>query len=264
MTAISDKILSVKTGGLGYVTFNNPERRNAVSLDMWQSVAAVLADFEDDPSVRVIVMRGAGGRSFVSGSDISQFEDLRKSAEQSEVFAKFSSEALKKMSACSKPLIAMIQGYCIGGGVRVAACADIRIASDDAVFGIPAAKLGLGYSFESAEILVGLVGPAFAKEMLFTGRRLSADEALRIGLINGVAPRDSIEAKVAELASEIARNAPLSVRAAKIAVDQAMLAPEKRDMGLVAASIRACFDSQDYAIGRKAFKDKGTPEFTGS
>jgi enoyl-CoA hydratase len=263
MTGATDKILSVKKGALGYLTFNNPDRRNAVSLEMWQSVAAVLTDFEDDPAVRVVIMQGAGGRSFVSGSDISQFDDLRKNAEQSEAFAKFSSAALQKMGALSKPLIAMIQGYCVGGGVRVAACADIRVASGDSVFQIPAAKLGLGYSFESAEVLVSLVGPAFAKEMLFTGRRLSADEALRIGLINRVTPGDQLERTTEELAHEIARNAPLSVRAAKISIDQAVLDPEKRDPALIAGSIRACFDSQDYTIGRKAFKDKTTPEFTG-
>jgi enoyl-CoA hydratase len=264
MTLATDKILGKIVAGIGCLTFNNPERRNAVTVEMWQAVSALLTEFENDSAVRVVVVRGAGGRSFVSGSDITQFEDQRRNAEQSEAFARHSSDALHKLAEFGKPVIAMIQGYCIGGGVRVAGCADIRIAADDAVFAIPAGKLGLGYSFDSAEQLAGLVGPSFAKEMLFTGRRFSADDALRIGLVNHVVPRDRIEAIAMELAGDIARNAPLTLRAAKIAVNQSQLAPEQRDMARVEASIRACFDSRDYAIGRKAFKEKRTPDFTGS
>jgi enoyl-CoA hydratase len=240
MALATDKILGNKTNGIGSVTFNNPERRNAVTLEMWQAVTALLTEYENDPAIRVVVLRGAGGRAFVSGSDITQFEDQRKNAAQSEEFARHSSEALHKLADLTKPVIAMIQGFCFGGGVRVAGCADIRVATDDAVFAIPAAKLGLGYSFDSAEQLAGLVGPAFAKEMLFTGRRLSALVALRIGLVNHVVPCEQIEAMVMELP------------------------PEHRDMARIEAGIRACFDSEDYKIGRKAFKEKRTPEFTGS
>jgi enoyl-CoA hydratase len=264
MESATDKIISEKTDGIGYLTFNNPARRNAVSLDMWRAVSSVLQDFGSDPAIRVVVMRGAGGRAFVSGSDISQFEDQRKNAEASAAFSRHSADALQHMAALSKPLIAMIQGYCMGGGIRVAAAADIRIASELAIFGIPAAKLGLGYSFDSVEKLVGLVGPAITKELLFTGRRVGAQDALRMGLVNQVVPENELEGAVRQLAVEIAQNAPLTIRAAKVAVDQAMTQPGKRDMALVEASIRACFDSQDYAVGRKAFLEKRTPQFTGS
>jgi enoyl-CoA hydratase len=257
-------IIGEKSDGIGFLTFNNPDRRNAMSIEMWRATSSVLHEFENDKSIRVVVMRGAGGKAFVSGSDISQFDDQRKNAEQAAVFAQHSAAALQSMAALSKPLIAMIQGYCIGGGVRVAAAADIRIASERSSFGIPAAKLGLGYSFESAEKLVALVGPAVAKDLLFTGRRVGAQEALNMGLINYVVPDEHLEDAVRNLASEIAQNAPLTIRAAKIAVDQAMRPAALRDMALVEASIRACFDSQDYAIGRKAFQEKQPPRFTGA
>jgi enoyl-CoA hydratase len=257
-------IIAEKADGIGVLTFNNPDRRNAVSLDMWNAISTVLQEFENDASVRVVIMRGAGGKAFVSGSDISQFEDQRKNAEQSALFAQHSSAALLQMATLSKPLLAMIQGYCIGGGIRVAAAADIRIASEQAIFAIPAAKLGLGYSFESVEKLIGLVGPAVVKELLFTGRRVSAVDALRMGLINQVVSDADLEETVRNLALEIAANAPLTIRAVKIAVTQAMLPPANRNMEMVETSIRACFDSQDYAIGRKAFAQKQVPRFTGA
>lgn len=257
-------IISEKADGIGLLIFNNPDRRNAMTLDMWSATSAALGDFETDESVRVVVMRGAGGKAFVSGSDITQFEDQRKNAEQSAAFAQHSADALQRMASFSKPLIAMIQGYCIGGGVRVAAEADIRIASDQSVFAIPAAKLGLGYSFESVEKLVGLIGPGAVKDLLLTGRRVGAPDALRMGLVNMVVPESDLAQAVRDLALEIAGNAPLTIRAVKIAVEQALLPLTSRNMDLVNSSIRACFDSEDYAIGRKAFAQKQTPRFTGS
>ncbi len=257
-------IVSEKADGIGHLIFNNPDRRNAVNIEMWQAISSVLQDFENDASIRVVVMRGAGGKAFVSGSDITQFEDQRKNAEQSAAFSQHSKNALQRMAMLTKPLIAMIQGYCIGGGIRVAAAADIRIASDQSVFAIPAAKLGLGYSFESVEKLVGQIGPGAVKELLFTGRRMNAADALRIGLVNKVVPDADLEATVRDLALEIAANAPLTIRAAKIAVEQAMLSHADRNMELVESSIRACFDSQDYANGRKAFAEKQKPRFTGN
>jgi enoyl-CoA hydratase/carnithine racemase len=264
MKLATDKILAEKTDGIGWLTFNNPERRNAMSLDMWQAVGTVLEDFENDPEVRVVIMRGAGGKSFVAGADISQFEDQRKNAEQAEAYGKISDGAKKRMLSLSKPLIAMIQGFCIGGGLGIATSADIRIASEDSKFGIPAAKLGLAYAFGALEKLVGLVGPSFAKEILFTGRKLDAQEALRIGLVNRIVPVDRLEATVRDMAAEIVTNAPLTVRSAKITIDQVMRDPDKRDMALVEESFRQCFDSKDYAEGRKAFMEKRTPQFTGA
>jgi enoyl-CoA hydratase len=245
------------------LTFNNPDRRNALSLEMWQAIGEVMESFENDSDVRVVVMKGAGGKSFVSGADISQFEDKRKDAEQAALYAKVSESAKKRMVTFGKPLIAMIQGFAIGGGLGVAMNADIRIASEDSQFGIPAAKLGLAYAFDSLEKLVNLVGPAMAKEILFTGRRLNAAEALRVGLVNRVVPVDQLESTVRELAAEIAQNAPLTIRSAKITINQIVRDPDKRDMDLVDASFRACFDSADYANGRKAFMEKRKPEFVG-
>lgn len=263
MTATTDKILSDKADGIGWLTFNNPARRNALSLEMWQAIAEVLTDFENDPEIRVIVLRGAGDKAFVSGADISQFEDQRKNAEQAEAYAKISDSAKKVIDAVRKPMLAMIRGYCVGGGVMMALSADIRIASEDSIYAIPAAKLGLGYSYDSARKLVHVVGPAAAKEILFAGRRMNAQEAHRIGLINQVVPTDRLEEYVREYALEIAGNAPLTLRALKIAVDQALADPAARDMELVEGSIRACFASEDYANGRRAFMEKRKPVFTG-
>lgn len=264
MTEAAERILSEKSNGVGWLTFNNPERRNAMSLDMWRRACSVMDDFESDPSIRVICMRGAGGKAFVSGADISQFEQQRQTPEQVEAYARTTGEARLRIGSVSKPLIAVIQGFCVGGGVALASLADIRIATTGSIFAIPAAKLGIAYSFDSLAQLVSLVGPAFAKEMLFTGRRFSAEEALRAGLVNEVVPESELETSVFHLATNISRNAPLSLRAAKVGIDQLMLDPEKRDLALVESSAQACFDSRDYAIGRRAFMEKRVPEFTGS
>ena len=264
MTSSTEKVLARKEGGVGWLTFNNPERRNAMSIEMWGAVDEILAEFEADPAVRVVVMHGAGGKAFVSGADISQFEDQRKNAEQQEAYARISDSAKRRMTSLDKPLIAMIRGFCIGGGLGVAMSADIRIASDDSQLGIPAAKLGLAYGYDSLKKLVDLVGPALAKEILFTGRRLKADEALRIGLVNRVVSVEALEPTVIELASEIAGNAPLTIRSSKITIDEIVKDAADRDMAKVEASFRACFDSDDYARGRKAFMEKRKPEFTGT
>ncbi|MBM9595483.1 enoyl-CoA hydratase [Roseitranquillus sediminis] len=258
------KVIAEADDGIGWVTFNNPARRNAMSLEMWQLTDAALERFENDPDVRVVVLRGAGDKAFMSGADISQFEDQRKNAEQQEMYAKTSESAKARLAAFGKPLVAMIRGFCIGGGLGVAISADIRIASDDSRFGIPAAKLGLAYGFDSLRKLTGLVGPALAKEILFTGRRLDAEEALRIGLVNRVVPAEQLEATVVELAEEIAGNAPLTIRSTKITVDNVMRDPELREMDKVEASFRDCFDSDDYAEGRRAFMEKRKPNFTGA
>jgi enoyl-CoA hydratase len=263
MTAITDKILSEKSDGIGWLTFNNPARRNAVSMEMWQAIAEVLADFDADPEVRVVVMRGAGDKAFVSGADISQFEDKRKNAEQEALYSKANEAGRRAFDALRKPMIAMIRGFCIGGGVRVALSADLRIAADDAVFAIPAARLGLGYAFESIVKLVNLLGPTTTKDLLFTGRRMDAQEALRLGLVSKVVPVDALEEEVRSYARTIAENAPLTIRAAKIGVDQAMMDADRRDMKLVESSLQDCFNSEDFQNGRRAFMEKRKPVFAG-
>ncbi len=259
----TDKILAEKRDGIGWLTFNNPERRNAMSLEMWSAVGTVVDAFEADDEVRVVVMRGAGDKAFVSGADISQFEEKRANAEAAEEYGRISEAARAKLGGMRKPLIAMIRGFCMGGGLGVAMKADLRIASSDSQFGIPAAKLGLAYAFESLRALVQLVGPAKAKDILFTGRRLPADEALRIGLVDIVVPAEELEGKVNEYCQTIAGNAPLTIASAKFTVQQVIKDPDQRDVETMEELKRICMDSADYAEGRRAFMEKRKPVFTG-
>jgi enoyl-CoA hydratase/carnithine racemase len=263
ITLSTPKILARIEDGIGWLTFNQPEKRNAISLEMWEAVAAAAERFANDPAVRVVVMSGAGGKAFASGADISQFEKMRDSAEAEAKYSATSSLARKRLEALDKPLIAMIQGFCIGGGCATALVADLRITADDGKFGIPAAKLGVAYAYHSLRRLVALVGPAVAKEIMFTGRFLDAAEALRVGLVNRVVPADQLEATVREMAQTMARNAPLSIRASKVAIDQIAGDPALADQARFDALYRACFDSADYAEGRAAFMAKRPPVFTG-
>lgn len=259
----TDKMLAHKTDGVGWMTFNNPERRNAMSLEMWDALTAILDDFAADPDIKVVVMKGAGGKSFVAGADISQFEKHRSSAEAEAAYARTSLEARNRMAALQKPLIAMIQGFCVGGGLGIAMRADIRVASDDSQLGIPAARLGVAYSLDGMADLLKLVTPARAKEMLFTAKRYSAAEAMEFGLLNKVVPAAELEAAVAEYTSAIVENAPLTIRAAKVIINQAVLEPAERDAALVNQVYNACFDSEDFAEGRRSFMEKRKPVFKG-
>lgn len=259
----TSKILARIEDGIGWLTFNQPEKRNAISLEMWDAIAEAIRRFAEDDAVRVVVMHGAGGKAFASGADISEFDKVRASAEAEAEYSRRSSEARKRMEAMQKPLIAMIQGYCIGGGCATALVADLRIAGTGSRFGIPAARLGVAYAYESLRRLVALVGPAVAKDIMFTGRQLEAEEALRTGLINQLVAPEALEATVTEIAQTIARNAPLSIRASKEAIDQIAGDPAKVDRAKFDAYYRACFDSADYAEGRTAFMAKRKPVFTG-
>ena len=250
-------------GRVGWIAFDNPARRNALSLDMWRALGDAMEGFARDDAVRVAVMTGAGERAFASGADISEFEKHRADARAEEEYNRVSARAHAAMTAFEKPLIAMIRGYCIGGGLSVALQADLRIASEDAQFAIPAARLGLGYGFSGLRALTALVGPAKAKEILFTARRFGAPEALRIGLINRMVGGDVLEAAVRGYAETMAANAPLTLRAAKAAIGAALRDPVDRDLGTIEAMIRACFDSADYAEGRRAFMEKRRPSFRG-
>ena len=259
----TDKMIAQKEGSVGWMIFNNPARRNATSLEMWEAVETIIDDFAADPAIRVVVMKGAGDKSFVSGADISQFEEKRADAEAAKAYSKNSESAKQKLTELRKPLIAMIRGFCMGGGLGLAMKADLRIASDDSQFGIPAAKLGIAYSFDSLKALVDIVGPAFAKEILFTGRRLRADEALRIGLVNIVVPVEELEKTISEYTEAMSANAPLSIIASKVTIDEVLKDREERDTALIEELNRRCFDSQDYVEGRQAFLAKRTPNFTG-
>ena len=259
----TEKMIARKEGAIGWMIFNNPARRNALSIEMWRAVAEIIDSYRADDEVRVVVMAGAGDKAFVSGADISEFEKHRASAAAEEAYNRISAAAQGALGTLDKPLVAMIRGFCIGGGLAVALAADIRIASVDSVFAIPAARLGLGYGFEGLRKLTNLVGPAMAKEILFTARRFTAEEALRIGLVNRLVPGAALEETVRELAGIIAENAPLTIRAAKAAVGEALKDPGDRDIASIERMVRECFDSEDYAEGRRAFMDKRRPAFKG-
>lgn len=263
MRLSTEKMAFETSAGIGWMIFNNPERRNALSLEMWGGMAEILRAFEADDAVRVVVMKGAGEKAFVSGADISQFEKNRSSAEQAAEYARVSEEARRVMEGMKKPLIAMIRGYCLGGGLGVALQADIRVASDDSQFGIPAGRLGIAYGFDGLKRLVDLVGPAKAKEIMFTARRVTAANALDIGLVNAVAPAEELEGVVKDMAAVIAGNAPLSVRASKLTIDEVAKDGADRDLAMIERLSRECFDSDDYREGRTAFMEKRKPVFTG-
>ncbi len=259
----TSKMLASVEEGIGWITFNNPARRNAISLEMWEGLGTILESFQHDTNVRVVIMKGAGDKAFVSGADISEFDSKRGNAEQKKHYGEISANANRWLGKLDKPLIAMIQGFCIGGGLATALSADVRIATEDSTFGIPAAKLGLGYDYGGLKVLCDLVGPSRAKDIMFSARFLDAAEALRIGLVNFVVTRDELEQKAKDYAALIAGNAPLTVRAAKAAVNEAMKDADRRDLTHVNEMVNTCFDSEDYKEGRRAFMEKRKPQFQG-
>lgn len=259
----TEKMLAEVDDGIGWITFNNPERRNAISLEMWEALATILENFQNDDSVRVVIMKGAGDKAFVAGADISEFGAKRSNARQKDEYGAVAASASRWLTLLDKPLLAMIQGFCIGGGLATALSADIRIASRDSKFGIPAAKLGLGYDYGGLKVLSNLVGPSVAKDILFSARFLDADEALSVGLINRVVEKDELEQTTRDYAGLIVANAPLTVKAAKAAVNAGMLDPDKRDLAKIKEMVDICFNSEDYKEGRTAFMQKRIPVFKG-
>jgi enoyl-CoA hydratase len=260
----TDKMLARKDGRVGYVIFNNPERRNAVSLEMWERTSEILEEFSHDDEVRVVVVTGAGGKAFVSGADVSRFESERASLDATKVYNVAVERANASIYEFPKPTIAMIRGYCIGGGVGLAVCCDLRICSDNSRFAVPAAKLGLGYGYPGVKRLIDVVGPAFAKEIFFTARQFDAGEAQGMGLVNRIVPQSELEDYVKTYAKTIAGNAPLTVKAAKRIVNEAMKDESKRDLAHCRELVEQCFASNDYVEGRRAFMEKRQPAFTGT
>jgi len=263
MPSPTDKLIARKEGSIGWIIFNNPERLNAVSLEMWEAVPAALEGFEADPEIRTIVLTGAGDRAFVAGADISQFEETRSSPDRIQYYEDVSTFAFNRIAAAKRPTIAMIDGYCIGGGLGIALSCDMRIASEGSTFGIPAAKLGLAYGHEGTKRLVDIVGPSYAKEIFYTARRFTHDEAMGMGLINRVTTKEALAEYVQSYCSMISENAPLTVMTAKTVVDEACITPDNFDEDKCNALINACFASEDYAEGRTAFMEKRKPVFKG-
>ena len=262
-SSTTDLIIADKRNGVGHLGFNRPEKHNAISYEMWQGIAKVMADFEEDDAIRAVVVSGEGGRAFSAGADISQFETQRASADAIEEYNVASGLAHEKLTNIPKPTIAKIAGYCIGGGLGIALCCDLRLATDDSKFGIPAAKLGLGYGYGGLKPLVALVGPIRAKEILFTARQFDASEAYDMGLINRVLSKDEIDAFVDEYTETIAGNAPLTIKACKQIIAEVCKDPEDRDLELCKRLVDACFASEDYKEGRRAFMEKRKPQFQG-
>jgi enoyl-CoA hydratase len=263
MNLQTDKMIARKEDAIGWITFNNPARHNAVSMSMWQALHDIVRDYEADDAIRVIVVKGAGDRAFVSGADISEFEEKRSSPETTKAYNETSHRASTALKNVGKPTIAMIRGYCIGGGVSTAMSCDIRIAAEGSTFAVPAAKLGLGYEYDGVRKLMDVVGPSFAKEIFFTARQFTAEEALTMGLINRLVPADGLEAYVRGYAATIAANAPLTVSSIKTIVAEALKDESERDKALCQQVVDRCFNSEDYAEGRKAFMDKRKPRFMG-
>lgn len=255
-------LLSVQDG-VAVLTFNNPERRNALAVEIADAMVAALAELREDDDAKVVVLTGAGGKAFLSGADISQFTRTRSDGDAALTAAQANWRRQKALIDFPKPTIAAIRGFCMGAGVMTAANADLRIASRDSVFAIPAARLGVSYGFNGIERLVSLIGPSQTRMLLYTGDRITADEALSIGLIDRVVERDAFLDAAMGLARRIAGNAPLSIRASKAAIAQTQRPTDQRDLDALLALDRLCGDSEDFREGRTAFMEKRQPVFRG-
>jgi enoyl-CoA hydratase/carnithine racemase len=260
---MAGKIIAEKDGAIGWVTFSNPTKHNAVSKEMWDGLSDAVESYDADDDIRVIILKGDGEKAFVAGADISRFEDERASEDAIKAYGDSVTRAYDALKDTPKPTIAMIRGYCIGGGTGIAVCCDMRICAEDAQFGIPAAKLGLGYGYDNIRKLTDVVGPSAAKEIFFTARRFSAGEAKDMGLANRVVPAGELESYVRNYAETIAGNAPLTVKSVKVIVGEIMKDPETQDPDLCQNVMDACFDSDDYVEGRRAFMEKRKPNFAG-
>ena len=264
MNLTSGLIDAHEDNGIGWLIWNNPTKLNAISADMMIDAAEVLLAFDASPDVKIVIMRGAGEKAFISGGDISKFKEARADAEAEKRYREIPERLQVIMANLGKPLIAMIHGYCLGGGMSMALCADLRFASTAAKLGIPAAKRGIAYPTSSLERLRALVGPSRAKDLMFTARQVPAEEAFQMGLLNRLFAPEALERETVAYARAVADNAPLSVRAAKFFIDQVGLEPQHRDAARIQAMTDACINSEDFKEATKSFMEKRKPVFNGS
>ncbi len=261
--ASSDRIRVSREGSIGVLAIDNPARRNALDLGMWQAIPAAIAALANDGEVRVVILRGAGDLAFAAGADISEFATVRASAEGGRLYEAANLAAFDAVARCPKPVVAMIRGFCLGGGLGLALACDLRVAASGATFGIPAGRLGVGYPPGAFAYAVAALGPMRAKELFFTARRIDAQEAERLGLLTRLVAEEDLERETASLAEAIAANAPLTLRAAKAGIDAATGLPGAPDEVALQDLAGACFDSDDYREGRTAFLEKRNPAFRG-
>ena len=257
------ELITRRAGAVATILFSNPDKMNAVTYDMWSALPAAIAALDQDPEVRAIVITGDGERSFISGADISQFEKLRGTADAQAEYNKAVELAYRAPVQCSKPVIARIRGICIGGGLGLAAACDVRIASSDSIFRMPAARLGLGYSPAGVRRFMNVIGPANTIDIFVSARKFTAAQALQMGFVNQVFPVAEFEHEAAAYCTMVSENAPLTVAAAKFAVQQWLKDPSERDVAGAVGMVQKCFASADHKEGRTAFMEKRTPKFKG-
>jgi enoyl-CoA hydratase/carnithine racemase len=260
----TDKILVSRKGAALEITFNNPQKHNALSVDMWRAVPPLLKQAEMDPDVRIIVFCGSGSKAFVSGADISQFENERAAQEAVDRYEVMAEGALLGILGCEKPTLAAVSGFCFGAGVNVAAACDIRVAAKSSLFCVPAAKLGLGYRLTAMQNLIDVIGMAATKDILYTARRVGTMEALQMGLITAWAEDEAFGKLVEQYCTQIAENAPLTIRAAKRIARELTKPAAAADVHAAKRWITECFESMDYTEGRSAFMEKRKPVFRGN
>jgi enoyl-CoA hydratase/carnithine racemase len=257
------ELITKRDGAVATLLFSNPKKLNAMTYDMWRAVPARMAELDADPTVRVIVVAGDGERAFISGADISQFESLRGTADAQAEYNKAVEAGYSAPLQCSKPVVARIRGICMGGGLGFAAACDLRICSEDSTFRMPAARLGLGYSPTGVRRFMNVLGAANTVDIFVSARKFDAADALRMGFVSRVVPAAQLEKTVAEYCDMVAENAPLTVKAAKFAVQQWMKDERDRDLATARRMVEACFASDDHKEGRRAFMEKRTPRFHG-